>query len=482
MTTFYIDPSANVNGDGSIESPFNSWDNVTWTAGNSYLQKAGTTFNGQISIGASGNSLQSRIYLGKYGTGALPKIEAVQYGIFIAARQFLFIEDFEITNATDHGIYIRTSGSNIENITINRCIAHHNQNNGFFLDGVVLTATIKDVYFNDCVAYENKEHGWDCLGIVKNVYWQRCTAYKNGALVLGHGFSIHPFASTNQVTGWTVVSGNVYSRTLSASESVQKVINRSAGVTITKNVGAGISVGLNQWDQSGTTFYINIGSDPNVSLIAWKRAEHGPFFYFNCTSFENYTDAGPGEGHGFASDDMTGPSFYFNCIAFNNEGAGFQNQWGDNVWIENCLSFKNQLSNFRTTGHTDNYTILNCTSAFSNDHGYFFAVPFSNITFTNNISTKNNLYGFAAEGAGITSINCLSFNNPSGASLNFSDTNLLTTDPLLNIGYKIYSTSSPAKYTGAVVNSQFKENIPPSRGAFEYMPVRSITSTRTMRT
>lgn len=482
MATYYIDPSAQLDGDGSLNSPFNTWDSVSWSSGNSYLQKAGTTFSGQISVGASGTNLSNRIYIGKYGEGNKPKVQASQHGFYLAARQFILIEDFEITGASDQGVYIRTSGSNIENITFNRCISHHNDNNGFFLDGVVLTATLKDVYFNDCVSYSNGEHGWDCLGIVKNIYWNRCVAFKNGAFVLGHGFSTHPFASTNQVTGWSVVAGSVYSRTLSASESVQKVINRTASITLTKNAGAGSGVSTNQWDQSGTTLYINIGSDPNLSLIAWKRAEHGPFVYNNCVSYENFTDAGPGEGHGFASDDMSGPNFYFNCVAYRNEGAGFQNQWGDNVWIENCISFENDLSNFRTTGHTNNFSIINCSSARGDQHGFYFAAPFSNITFNNNLSWLNALYGFAAASSGITANNCLSFENSSGNFLNITNTNGILTNPLLNQALQIKSTLSPAKYSGINSDSFFQYHSPPSIGANEYIEPKTIVSNRTMRT
>ncbi len=66
MATFYIDPSAGVNGNGALATPFNTWASVTWAAGNTYLQKEGTTFNGSITITVGGSSEATRVYVGTY--------------------------------------------------------------------------------------------------------------------------------------------------------------------------------------------------------------------------------------------------------------------------------------------------------------------------------------------------------------------------------------------------------------------------------
>lgn len=58
MTTYYIDPSVGVNGDGSIGSPFNTWAGITFVAGNSYLQACGTIFVG-CKYGVSGTGIVS---------------------------------------------------------------------------------------------------------------------------------------------------------------------------------------------------------------------------------------------------------------------------------------------------------------------------------------------------------------------------------------------------------------------------------------
>lgn len=67
----FIDPSRGTNGAGTFADPRNTWAGVTWSAGEQYLQKEGTTFAGNISVGASG-SAGNEIILGTYDavTGA----------------------------------------------------------------------------------------------------------------------------------------------------------------------------------------------------------------------------------------------------------------------------------------------------------------------------------------------------------------------------------------------------------------------------
>jgi len=58
MATVYIDLSAATNGNGTIESPYNTWAGVPTGAGNVYRQKRGTWWNGafpSLSSGTSGN-------------------------------------------------------------------------------------------------------------------------------------------------------------------------------------------------------------------------------------------------------------------------------------------------------------------------------------------------------------------------------------------------------------------------------------------
>jgi hypothetical protein len=75
MAVIYIDPSALVTGSGTFGDPFRSWSSVTWTAGNFYLQKEGTTFNGSVTIGATGTA-GNIITLGTYDASTAAQITA----------------------------------------------------------------------------------------------------------------------------------------------------------------------------------------------------------------------------------------------------------------------------------------------------------------------------------------------------------------------------------------------------------------------
>lgn len=72
QTTVYIDPSyTGTTQNGTIQFPFKSWNSVSWVNGNTYLQKAGTTFNTSTNLLISS---KHNITLGAYGTGSRPKI------------------------------------------------------------------------------------------------------------------------------------------------------------------------------------------------------------------------------------------------------------------------------------------------------------------------------------------------------------------------------------------------------------------------
>jgi len=70
VTTQYIDPTVAGAGTGTIGDPFQDWASVTWTSGNTYLQKRGTTYRKQITIGAD------NVTIGAYGTGDNPIIRS----------------------------------------------------------------------------------------------------------------------------------------------------------------------------------------------------------------------------------------------------------------------------------------------------------------------------------------------------------------------------------------------------------------------
>lgn len=122
MATIFIDPTVGGAGSGTFFDPFQSWASVTWVAGNTYLQKEGTTFVGTINVSTGGGGASTLVTLGSYTTGgqqvmngtsrALIDANAGQFGIFVTGTQsFVVVDGFEVfncNNANAIGIYKAT--------------------------------------------------------------------------------------------------------------------------------------------------------------------------------------------------------------------------------------------------------------------------------------------------------------------------------------------------------------------------------------
>lgn len=72
--TFFIDPSATASGNGSFDSPFRGWADVTFEPGYYYLQKRGTISREQIDVDIAATE-GSPIVIGAYGEGEKPVIQ-----------------------------------------------------------------------------------------------------------------------------------------------------------------------------------------------------------------------------------------------------------------------------------------------------------------------------------------------------------------------------------------------------------------------
>lgn len=124
MTTYYIDPTTDASGDGSLANPWDSWaDAATWVAGNTYLQKEGTTFAGSIGPLGTGGTVNSRINVGVYsattgvqifGVKGAAKVNATgqSFGFNITgARPYVTVDGFEVYGATSANITKTSTGS-----------------------------------------------------------------------------------------------------------------------------------------------------------------------------------------------------------------------------------------------------------------------------------------------------------------------------------------------------------------------------------
>jgi len=201
MATIYIDPSQVTNGDGSLATPYNTWASVVFAAGNDYLQKCGTTFNGSITVNVGGTSSAVRVKLGSYGTGDKPKINAVgqRWSIRVFTNiNYVTIDNFECYGAsqpgvTNFGIY---AGGTVANVRITNCYIHDIGDNATGdCDGI--WAQSSDAEIDNCIVDNVPDDGIWVEGVNARITNCRFTRIgTNVARLTGDGIQINGVGAT----------------------------------------------------------------------------------------------------------------------------------------------------------------------------------------------------------------------------------------------------------------------------------------------
>ena len=158
----YIDPknTSDPAQDGSIEHPFDSWNDVAWNDGYTYLQKSGTTSKvSSIVIGASNVTMDA------YGEGAPPVITSTTSNYLISGfeKSNVFIQNLHL-KADQAVSCIYFLGSTCSNIHVEHCKIEGYENSIKTMDcqsvfikyntisalneGVYSTATENEIYYN----------------------------------------------------------------------------------------------------------------------------------------------------------------------------------------------------------------------------------------------------------------------------------------------------------------------------------------------
>jgi hypothetical protein len=150
MADTFIDPDATVNGDGSFETPYNTWTGRSVSAGNRVLQKYGTTST--VAIAPTGNgTAAARAVIGVYHPdtgewmedvvgGAAVNATGKSYGIGLgAARTYVTVAGFEVYGGDDYGILKESTASSsteAQHCWIVNCILRDSLGVGADLRGV----------------------------------------------------------------------------------------------------------------------------------------------------------------------------------------------------------------------------------------------------------------------------------------------------------------------------------------------------------
>jgi hypothetical protein len=118
--TYYLDCSANQNGNGTQASPWNSLVSVnsfTFLPGDRLLLNRGTACNGALTPQGSG-AANTPVVIDAYGTGAQPVINggSAEAALTLFNQQYWEINSLEITGGNRYGVYV---SGNTPNASIN---------------------------------------------------------------------------------------------------------------------------------------------------------------------------------------------------------------------------------------------------------------------------------------------------------------------------------------------------------------------------
>ncbi|MEZ4703985.1 MAG: right-handed parallel beta-helix repeat-containing protein [Bdellovibrionota bacterium] len=93
----YIDSTYSGSSNGSINQPWKSLGDITWSAGDVFLIKRGSQFSSGLTIGGSGTN-GNEVVIGSYGSGEKPRINlgSSGNGITCSSRSNIVIQDLDI--------------------------------------------------------------------------------------------------------------------------------------------------------------------------------------------------------------------------------------------------------------------------------------------------------------------------------------------------------------------------------------------------
>lgn len=297
-------------------------------------------------------------YYGVYGEAQVP------YAIFTkpagspgstilngSHRRDYVVEDlfFDLAGTSAYNsLYVSaTTSGNANGIRIRRCkFANSVGDRAGLYVGVENTInTVFDVLIDDC---EFWNCGADGLTILagSGVIARNCRGWDNGLTGVngGHNFRMSSrFVSVS--SGWTLVSGTVYSRALGSHETDVAFVRHGSYPRMVKNVATPTAPTVGQFGVSGGLLYINANGNPNGGSVnyVWRAGANNGFEYCHSLRSRWNTAAPFHEGHGMSFDDWASDSWMIGCVIEDSEGLGVSINGGDNNLIHACVIQRSEM-------------------------------------------------------------------------------------------------------------------------------------------
>lgn len=504
MATYYFDSilGNDTTGNGSQELPWAQYNNKYGSVadGDECLFKRGTiqTITTQFFAPRHGLSAATPFRMGAYGEGRRPvfRFGGTVWGYMfnLSNRRWVTIEDidWDAQGLPQSTLYVAAQGTG-------QCYGHRFSRCDFFgsLDrqGISVakedtstTGATTDIVFTDCRAYDNGGHGFYVCAATA-VRYVRCQAFRNGsnAVFGGHGFSAR-WNRTTITSGWTLVSGAIYKRTLTAGEAAGAVtyMNSTPYAEVRKNASTPTTPSAGEFGVAGGELYVNLGVNPNGGSISYAWGRCADIGYIDCLAYGNIADlqAVYLEGHGIALDDFTEDSFIERCVSHSNDGVGVSINRGNNNAVRNSMLYNNGAAGVLCSA-SDGVSIISCTIARNNmGSPYLPAGTSSELSFSggaNSGTIRNtciiarpggNTYGInvdpAATGWSVSHCNITGFTT---AVRTVAQTSAVSGDPQLTASYRpmagspLLDAGTHLGYTRDIERKQ-RQN-PPCIGAYD---------------
>lgn len=352
--TIYVDPTYNSSTqNGSITNPYNSWSKVTWTNGNSYLQKRGTTTNITGSITITG---RSNITIGAYGTGNRPRIIKTSgngHVIDLTTVSNCTVRDLEISstsNATT-GVLIDGYGTAISsNNLIDNCEIHDCE------WGVRIISVAAGNKILNSTIHTTRDDGVYINGVL-DIEIGYCTIYNVNTNYFVNQNESYSAGDNIQLVSTNNMVFNIHHNTLDHSSTGNKFCFISAGETYSGVIEHNTMTG-NSANVTSCIYLGNTNKTVTVRYNTLKDANYGIYSY---------------------ADNL---QFYYNQVIRNNQGLSIMTNKSltalNNVFYNNRESCIGAISNTSVTSRNNIFYIsgtgarvYSCNSSLVSDYNNF---------------------------------------------------------------------------------------------------------------